>query len=711
MEVQEWESRFPTSLRHEVDHAPGPKRHFLISWAAMPAYYQKALAGFVAEDPASVLWRLTQANAAERFPLTPQAIEAWGAQLPLLVTAVVHLLRVFPGAQNWSVLLEYPIPIVGKRIDAVLLLHNVIVVIEAKTGASPTSAARQVDDYALNLACFHEYSAHRTIVPLVVADAHVAKDVIGAEFDKLIEKCRMSSTRDLGETLETVCRKYVREKEPQLDADQWNHGRFRPIPPIIDAAVALYSDMDVFEIGHACAARDDLDKTTNALVHAVLDARANKQKVICFTTGVPGAGKTLVGLNTVHRPELKNFSSFLSGNGPLVKVIQEALVRDVVKRSRIQSQLVSRRQAQLKVQAFVHNVHRFADEYYGEGKRQPVQKVIVFDEAQRAWDAEQNARAGRPSVSEPEMMIEVMDRHSDWAAIVALIGGGQEINRGEAGLAEWGRALGRFPHWRVYAPPNVIGVPPGADGNRLFDTGASYPERITESAALHLNVCTRSIRAQRISEWVDAILLGRRNDARQIAESLDAKPAITRSLETAKAWLDANRRGRTRAGLVACASAARLRADGLEPTFDFHQRFDWEHWFLDVYDCSDPLCDHKYCNDVRSSSKLEVAATQFEIQGLELDWIGLCWGEDLAWDGMQWICRRFNNKQWRLLKANDLRRRMYLVNAYRVLMTRARQGMVIYVPQPEEADVSRLRGELDRTAGLLTDCGAVLIHG
>jgi len=676
----------------------------------MPAYYQKALAGFVAEDPASVLWKLTQANAAERFPLTPQAIEAWRAQLPVLVAGIAHLLHAFPDAQNWSILLEYPIPIVGRRIDVVLLVRNVIIVIETKTGTSPTSAARQVDDYALNLACFHEHSSRGIIVPLVVADAPIAANVIRTEFDTLIEKCRFSSTAGLGQVLETVCRQYVEEDEPQIDCDQWNYGRFRPIPPIIEAAVALYSDMDVFEIGHACAAREDLDKTTTALVKAVLEARANNQKIICFTTGVPGAGKTLVGLNTVHRPEVKDFSSFLSGNGPLVKVIQEALVRDVVKRSRTENQPMSRRQAQLEVQAFVHNVHRFADEYYGEGQRQPAQNVIVFDEAQRAWDADQNARAGRPHVSEPEMMIEVMDRHADWAAIVALIGGGQEINRGEAGLAEWGRALSRFPHWRVYVPPNALGRGQAADSDHLFETTPNpYPVEIIEADELHLNVCTRSIRAQRISEWVDAVLLGKPEEALRIAESLDAKPAITRSLNIAKIWLNANRRGRTRSGLVASASAARLRADGLEPTFDLHQRFDWEHWFLDVHDCSDPHCDHRYCNDVRASSMLEVAATQFEIQGLELDWIGLCWGEDLAWDGAQWICRRFNNNEWRLIKPSDRRRRMYLVNAYRVLMTRARQGMVIYVPTPDKGDTSRLRAALDQTAGFLIRAGATFL--
>ena len=195
----------------------------------MPAYYQKALAGFITENPASVLWKLTQANAVERFPLTPQAIEAWGAQVPVLVTAIAHLTRVFPESQRWSILLEYPIPIVGKRIDAVLLMRNVIIVIETKTGASPTSAARQVDDYALNLACFHEYSAHRIIVPLVVADAPVATNVISTEFDTLIEKCQVSSTSGLGQILETICRQYVTADEPEIDADQWNCGRFRSL--------------------------------------------------------------------------------------------------------------------------------------------------------------------------------------------------------------------------------------------------------------------------------------------------------------------------------------------------------------------------------------------------------------------------------------------------------------------------------------------------
>jgi hypothetical protein len=674
----------------------------------MPAYYQASLKAFVDENPASILWRLTEENAAARFPLTPEAIEAWNAQLPLLIGGIRRLLRTRPEARNWAILLEYPIPMVGKRIDAVLLAGNLIVVIEMKTGASPTSAARQVDDYALNLACFHECCRHRKIVPLAVADGPAGRGGPRTQFDDLVERCRFAKSNELGQVLEDLCGQYVSETEAPIDAHDWNGGRFRPIPPIVDAAVALYSGMDVFEIGHACAARDDLERTTNALVEIVLGAQSSGEKVICFTTGVPGAGKTLVGLNTVHRPEIKSFSSFLSGNGPLVKVIQEALVRDVVSRSRNKDGRVTRREAEVEVRTFVHNVHRFADQYYGQGRREPAQNVIVFDEAQRAWDAEQNKRAKRPLVSEPTMMLEVMDRRPDWAVIIALIGGGQEINRGEAGLAGWGRALAQFPHWKVRASPYVLGS--STDTNyRLFEGANANPERTVAISALHLSVCTRSIRAQRISDWVDAVLAGKESEADSVAKCMEARPALTRSLATARCWLEANRRGRTRAGLVTSASATRLRADGLEPTFDFHQRFDWDHWFLDVFDCSDPGCDHRYCNDVRASSRLEVAATQFEIQGLELDWIGLCWGEDLTWGGQEWVCRKFNNKTWKTVPAKHARRRLYLINAYRVLMTRARQGMVIYVPEPDVADESRLPRALNHTADFLLSCGASLL--
>lgn len=670
----------------------------------MPAYYSRTLGEFLSDSTSSIIGELTQANGASRFPLSPEAIDAWHDQLPPLISASRELTSKQPLAENWWILLEYPIPMVGKRIDAVLLANDVIVVIETKTGGSRSSATRQAEDYAMNLACFHEGSTGRKIIPLVITAGTAAFPTSTTAFDQLVEPCRVCHASEASDCLLSICHDYVHPTDPPIDPAAWNQGRFKPVPPIIDAAVALYSDMNVFEIGHACSAREDLDLTIEAIVSAVETSRSQSEKTICFVTGVPGAGKTLVGLNAVHRPEIRQVGSFLSGNGPLVKVIQEALIRDVSQRM-TRPKRISRRDAELKVQTFVHNVHRFADQYYREEQKCPAQNVIVFDEAQRAWDAEQNKKAKRPAVSEPAMMLEVMDRRQDWAAIVALVGGGQEINRGEAGLSEWGNALAKFPHWKVLASPQVIEGSVSTAGFRLFEEASASPS-VERNERLHLRICTRSIRAQRISDWVDALLSGDQTRAAEVAKSLPVRPVLTRTLSVARSWLDGNRRGRTRSGLVASAYAARLRADGLESDFEFHRAFDWDHWFLDTVDCELADCRHKYCNDVRSSSKLEVAATQFEIQGLELDWVGVCWGEDFLWEGNSWECRRFNGKRWKALPSHSVRKRSYQLNGYRVLLTRARQNMILYVPSPDRDDSTRLRELLDRTYDYLVLCGA-----
>ena len=300
-----------------------------------------------------------------------------------------------------------------------------------------------------------------------------------------------------------------------------------------------------------------------------------------------------------------------------------------------------------------------------------------------------------------------MDRHQDWSVIVivALVGGGQEINRGEAGLSEWGRALLKFPHWRVLASPYVLSGNSRAEF-RLFE-GTPNGIKVQPTERLHLRISTRSIRAQKISDWVDAVLCGRDTEALEIAEALPVRPAITRNFSAAKLWLAGNRRGTTRSGLAASAYAARLRVDGLEPDFEFHRGFDWEHWFLDFADCESDNCDHKYCNDVRASSKLEVVATQFEIQGLELDWVGVCWGEDLLWEGDKWECRRFNNKKWRVLPAAAARKRSYPTECLPGSADPcASEYDSVYTAAAKPEDKSRLHPALDRTAEFLLSCGA-----
>ena len=656
----------------------------------MPAYYRASLQRFASESQSEIEAKLAEQNARAAFPLQPEALFAWKTQLEELRNAVQWLLREVPDSSAWSILLEYPIPRIGKRIDAVILARDVIIVIEAKTGTAPTSAVKQVDDYALSLACFHEASFDRPIIPLVVANVPAAMRRERTRFDYLISPCRFTLFNELGPTLQQIASGNSKHK-PSIDVEAWDEAQFKPIPPIIDAAVALYSNMNVFEIGHACAAREDLVRTTNSLTSIVSRSRTNGFKTICFVTGVPGAGKTLVGLNAVHEPAIREFGSFLSGNGPLVKIIREALIRDVVER-----EAKNRSDAALPVQTFIQNVHRFADSFHGN-KQTPKQNVIVFDEAQRAWDLEQSQRAGR-ELSEPEMLLEIMDRHNDWAVIVALVGGGQEINRGEAGLGEWGRALPKFANWRVVASPEVLqGGTLGLDFT-LFADGVPQSVEVQPDESLHLRVAVRSIRAQNVSDWVNAVLAGDEHSAQLIAEDMTDPPRLARSLELTRAWLNEKRRGLTRSGLVGSASASRLRADGLEPSFDFHRRFDWENWFLDDED------------DVRCSSRLEVFATQFEVQGLELDWVGVCWGEDLVRDGGKWVSYRFNNKRWtprKLRTTADAQKHRFRLNAYRVLLTRARQGTVIYVPRVTTSDPTRLPTHLDDTAAYLQECGAV----
>jgi hypothetical protein len=668
----------------------------------MPAYYRAPLGTFVRDLPSSIIGVLAVANRNARFPLSPEAVEAWELQLPPLVQGCRQLISELPLAARFEILLEYPIPRVGKRIDAVLLMHSVIVAIETKTGLSATTAERQVDDYAIQLACFHAPSVHRTIVPMVISDGHVAKAGPRPFADDVVRPCRQSSTGSVGDLLVSIAREENDPFSSAIDAATWDAGIFRPIPPIIDAAVTLYSENEVFEIGHACAAREDLDKAISSLTNIVRTARERREKAICFITGVPGSGKTLVGLNAVHHQDIRDTASFLSGNGPLVKILREALIRDDVRRAQIAGNRRTRRAAETAVYAFIQSVHRFADDHYKEEALTPAQRVIVFDEAQRAWDSHQNERAKRPAVSEAHMMMDVMSRHDGWCVLVCLVGGGQEINRGEAGLPEWGVALQGFKKWMIYASPEVLNDASGGPFS-LFSGDSECKERVSTIDNFHLKINNRSIRATQVSNWVDAVLHGDCSAAQDLAEQMSSPPVLARDLPTVRRWLREKRRGLARAGLVASSGAARLRPDGLETSFDFHQRFEWERWFLDRDSCEEPGCDHKYCNDVRASSKLEVAATQFEIQGLELDWIGVCWNEDLLWSGAAWLSRNFNGKTWKTNK--DSQKHKYRINGYRVLLTRARQGMVVYVPRPDNADSSRLQNELEATAQFLIQCG------
>ena len=455
----------------------------------------------------------------------------------------------------------------GKRADAVLVSGNIVFVIEFKAGASEhlAGAFDQVEDYALDLKNFHEGSHTVAIVPVLISTNADSQPVPDLQFaNDLVALPVGVNATELGVLIDHICATHV---FPTLDVDDWIAKGYKPTPTIVEAAQVLYRTHSVTDISRSDAGAKNLQETS-ASVSAVIDqARQNRTKVICFVTGVPGSGKTLAGLNIATRRSEEHHDEhavFLSGNGPLVDVLREALARDRARREG-----TSKKTAEREVRSFVQNIHHFRDHYVGNDDV-PVEKVVVFDEAQRAWTREQAAsfmqrKRGQTDfdVSEPEFLISVMDRHPDWCTVVCLVGGGQEINTGEAGISEWINALEtRFPTWEVHVSPRIA-LPEYGSPNEVEAFLAS--SRVCSDEHLHLAVSMRSFRAEALSTFVGHVLDDEPEAASATYKSIKAAYPIylTRNLAAARAWLRSQARGTERFGLVASSGAQRLRPEGI----------------------------------------------------------------------------------------------------------------------------------------------------
>jgi hypothetical protein len=660
----------------------------------MPALYLDTVRGFLASDPEQLLGKLTSGLASEGFDTTALTTFSWLREIAELQTAFRNLCETVPAAGCWRIMFEYVLPIVGQRVDCVLLADDVIYTIEYKGGdsASARAALNQAQEYALNLVDFHEASRGRTAIPIAVgafkksipldpASEHHGAAISPAEF------------------ADTIARSHViwGGRSPVISAGEWNSSRYFPVPTIVQAASAIYSQHNVKELAHSRAGTDNLEATQRAVAASVQDARLRNVKKLLVITGVPGAGKTLAGLNAVQflTQELDvdvEQASFLSGNGPLVAVIQEALKRSI--RSR-------RNGSARSVRSRIREIHRFVRDSY-EDSRPPSDRLIVFDEAQRAWTAAKNMKKFGRAVSEPEMILDIMGRHRGWSVIVALVGGGQEIHGGEAGLAAWGVAIAKHPEWEVITSPEAVSGGPSVAGSRLF-TECNYSElaRILQEPAFHLAVSKRSYETEVTAQWVNAVLEGRAEEARALAAP-GLPIHLTRDLQALRTWLRAKARGKRRAGLIASSGASRLRADGIEtPTFQFLKGIDFVKWFLE------PAGDH------RSSNQLEVALSEFEMQGLEIDVAGLLWGGDLIFPEGRVVARSLRGRKWCVVtgvgdpqaSADDPRTRIQ--NKYRVLLTRFRKGMVVFVPHGSPDDPTRDPEDFDSVYQYLLRCGVL----
>ena len=636
------------------------------------------------ESPKSILGELTSNH---EFSLEEQQKNSWIIQINLLK----GWLREISG----EIIFEYSIPRMGKRIDCVVISKSVVFAIEFKVGANAyeNHAVTQVTDYALDLKNFHEQSHNKKIVPILVCtEAEDQIPVIDFYQDGLA-KTIFTNGKTLSKIISLA--NYQVTEDP-INADVWLDSIYKPTPTIIEAAQALYQGHNVEEISRSDAGAINLSRTAKAISSIIEDCKKNNKKAICFLTGVPGAGKTLAGLNLAnswHNEDDSEHAVFLSGNGPLVDVLREALARNEVETAKDKGEKKKKSTTISKAKAFIQNIHHFSDDAL-EIAKAPIERVVVFDEAQRAWTLKQTAsfmktKKGKSNFnqSEPEFLISVMDRHLDWATIICLIGGGQEINTGEAGLQEWFASLKRsFPSWNIHIS-NKLTDYEYTQGKALYDLNSS--SKVCLHQDLHLSVSVRSFRSEKVAAFVKALLDCDSEKAKALYSVIENTfpICITRDIESAKKWIRSQARGSERYGLIASSGAIRLKPFAI----NVKNSIDPINWFLNE------------SNDIRSSYFLEDVATEFDIQGLELDWTCVAWDADLRHNGEEWLLRSFRGAKWQTVNDEDSKR--YLKNAYRVLLTRARQGMVIFVPYGSSQDETRQPHFYDETFKYLRSLG------
>lgn len=657
----------------------------------MNYFYRNTITEFLDSSIAEVIGSI---NCSNEFDSTFLQNKSWEQQIPILKNALQ--------GHEGEIFFEVSIPRMGKRVDTLLIIKNVVFVIEFKVGDNHfyNHNVEQVWDYALDLKNFHKSSHNAVLVPVLIATEakkSFTEILLTSHNDKLTIPVRIGRNE-----LKDVIRDALLffSDELLIEIDEYLQGGYMPTPTIIEAAVSLYTAHSVQNITRSDADAKNLTVTTATISGLIEKAKSENKKIICFVTGVPGAGKTLVGLDiAAAHLDIENgkASVYLSGNKPLVDVLQEALTRDKVQREKENGNRVTKKTARQAVKTFIQIIHHYRDEYL-KNPQAPYDHVAIFDEAQRAWNKEQTVKFMKQKkgisdfdYSEPEFLISCLNRHKDWAVIICLVGGGQEINTGEAGISEWLNALDKsFSDWKIYISPNLT------DSEYLALEAIEklkYNNRICFNENLHLSVSMRSFRAEKLSSFVKNVLDIDVDKAKEnFLQIVGNYPiVITRDIIKAKQWLKEKARGSERYGIVVSSQALRLKPFAI----DVKTPMNHVNWFLDGKD------------DVRSSFYLEDIATEFHIQGLELDWSCVVWDGDLRFNKNGWQTYSFKGNNWQNIHKDD--RKKFLLNAYRVLLTRARQGMVIVIPEGNPEDHTRKKEYYDPTFNYLKNLGLQVI--
>jgi hypothetical protein len=648
------------------------------------AYYSAPLATFRQTSNEEILGVMAHNG---NFSLELSQRNAWEEEIRIIKNQLIE----FEG----HIFLEFEVPRIGSRIDAVLALDHLLIILEFKVGESiiQRTDLNQAWDYALDLKNFHEGSHLLNILPVLVATD------TSPTLPSKLEHHRDGVYRPVSTSADGISGliqlALTSLKGAHFSAEVWASSIYKPTPTIIEAAQRLFAENSVEAITRNDAGKQNLAVTAKSVEAIVNQAEREKKKAIVFVTGVPGSGKTLVGLTiaTNKRDESSTHAVFLSGNGPLVQVLNEALTQDEYNRTKDHKPKPRKGEIRQKVKAFVQNVHHFRDDGIRSAEA-PSDHVVIFDEAQRAWNRQMTSnfmkqKKGQKDfdLSEPEFLVSYLDRHKDWAAVICLVGGGQEINRGEAGISAWLDAIReKFKTWDVYLSDSLTDREYAAGHAISHLEGVS---KVTFNQDLHLKSSIRSFRSENVSNFVKALLDREVELAKEHFAALKEKFPIrvTRNLGTAKEWIRNKSGGTERCGMVASSGAHRLRPHAIDVRVPINPC----HWFLNPSD------------DIRSSNFLEEAATEFHVQGLELDWVCINWDADLRLVREDWNYHSFRGTRWQNVNKEDGKR--YLLNSYRVLLTRARQGMVIFIPKGDQSDRTRLPSYYDATFEYFKELG------
>lgn len=560
-------------------------------------------------------------------------IEAWRGSVDSLTEALREVVAGQPESGSCGVVLEFELPRErGRRPDAVLLLGQSIVVCEFKGWSSPLQAhIDQVKAYARDLSAYHAASHDLAVVPMLV----LGKGSLEADD---LDGVHLTNAGALADAL-SPC--FQRAEPSAVDVRGWLSAPYEPLPALVTAARRIFAHEPLPAIRRASSS--GVGAAVEELVDIARDAERSGSRHLALVTGVPGSGKTLVGLQFVYHSAFEaggghRQAVFLSGNGPLVQVLQHAL----------------------KNKIFVQDVHAFLVEHGGERERLPEERVVVYDEAQRAWDAERVLGKRGHGRSEPEDFVAIGDRQPDWAMLIGLIGQGQEIHLGEeGGIDQWNVAIaGARNPWTVHCPPGISDV---------FTSAAT----LQVSSSLALDETLRSHLAGDVDRWVEDLLRGDHNQARArslriASEGFDLY--VTRDLEAATIYVRERYAGEEdkRYGLLASSKAKNLVRWGLDG--GYNRFFRTGEWYNDPPESP------------RSCCQLKDAASEFSCQGLELDMPIVGWGSDLTWQGGAWVLGKYRSR------AHDPAR--LRTNSYRVLLTRGRDGTLLFVPPEPEMDTT-----------------------